>query len=235
MLSNRQNNQAADEALSSATDSDKEALLDAFRTFLEQGAEATENPTAASTDTRPVDLYTLFCELTELKNEVKLEARQFKTALQQLQIVTEQSELDRATFLAELERNHKVIQEQQTHEALKPTLMHLLDLNDRLYAGLIATATFKPGLFTPRREIQVIHAQRQGQALTLKRLQQILSASGVLPIKTTGLPFDPHQMSAVEIESRQDIASGVVTKELRKGFIWGDEVLRTAEVQVNKV
>lgn len=232
MVSNEQTRPTVD--VGEARDKDKTALLDAFRVFLDADAEGADNQSESALTDRQVDLYTLFSELAALKNEVKLEARQFKTVLQQLQSVTEQSENDRATLLAELDRNHKTIAEQHSREVLRPMLMQLLDLHDRMAAGLTAAGQFKRGLFTPRREMKVIHAQRQGQALTLKRLQQTLASSDVVPIKTIGLLLDPHHMRAVETESRKGVAEGVVTEELRKGFTWGDEVLRTAEVKVNK-
>jgi molecular chaperone GrpE len=41
-------------------------------------------------------------------------------------------------------------------------------------------------------------------------------------------------MRVIEVESRPDLAAGFVTGELRKGFVWNDELLRPAEVKVNK-
>lgn len=211
----------------------KQTLLDAFRVFLDADDKA--DPAESALPKQPVDLYTLLSELAALKNEVKLEARQFKKALQELHSISEHLNSDQTVFLAELDRSHKTLSEQHSHEALRPVIMQLLDLYDRMHAGLSATGQYKPGLFTPRREVQVIHAQRQGQALTLKRLQQTLAECDVWPIKTLGLLLDPYQMRATEIESRQEIADGIVTKELRTGFVWGKEILRTAEVTVNKI
>lgn len=210
----------------------KQALLDAFRVFLD--TDDSTDPTDSAVPNQQVDLYTLFSELAALKNEVKLEARQFKKALQELQSISKRSNNDQSAFLAELNRSHKTISKQHNREVLRPVIMQLLDLYDRMHAGLAAAGQYKPGLFTPRREVRVIHAQRQGQALTLKRLQQTLSECDVRPIKTLGLLLDPYQMRAAEIESRQEVTDGIVTKELRTGFIWGKEVLRTAEVTVNK-
>jgi molecular chaperone GrpE len=42
-------------------------------------------------------------------------------------------------------------------------------------------------------------------------------------------------MRAIEIENRNDVENGIVTGEIRKGFMWENEVLRLAEVKVNKI
>jgi molecular chaperone GrpE len=41
-------------------------------------------------------------------------------------------------------------------------------------------------------------------------------------------------MRAVEVESDHQLRNGIVTEELRKGFMWDKELLRIAEVKVNK-
>jgi len=41
-------------------------------------------------------------------------------------------------------------------------------------------------------------------------------------------------MTAVEIAHDAKLDNGIVIEELRKGFLFGDQVLRLAEVKVNK-
>ncbi|MDQ2694932.1 MAG: nucleotide exchange factor GrpE, partial [Pseudomonadota bacterium] len=72
------------------------------------------------------------------------------------------------------------------------------------------------------------------QAMTLRRLDRILADYRVQPLEVLDRPLDPHAMRVVEVESRADRAQGVVTAELRKGFFWEDDLLRPAEVKVNK-
>ena len=47
--------------------------------------------------------------------------------------------------------------------------------------------------------------------------------------------LDPHTMNAVEIDRDPKIDNGIVLEELRKGFLFEDQVLRIAEVKVNKL
>jgi molecular chaperone GrpE len=75
---------------------------------------------------------------------------------------------------------------------------------------------------------------REGQEITLRRLDQVLAGHRVYPLEAVGRPMDPHTMRAAEVDSRADVDNGIVTGELRKGFLWEGEVLRLAEVRVNK-
>ena len=211
----------------------KAALLSSFRLFLEADREGAKTDCNPAVTEKQVDLFTLFSELAALKNEVKLEARQFKKALEQLQSVTENSQNDHAALLAELDRSYTTIAEQKLRKTLRPLLIQLVDLSDRIDAGIVAGEKFKPGFFGPRNR-EVIHGLKEGQALTRKRLEQILASCDVHPIATKDQVLDPHAMRAVESEHRKGIPYGVVTEEVRKGFAWGDEVLRPAEVKVNK-
>ena len=71
--------------------------------------------------------------------------------------------------------------------------------------------------------------------MTLRRLEETLARHQVRPLETLGSIVDPHTMTVVELDHRPDLDNGVVTAELRKGFLWGEETLRLAEVKANKL
>jgi molecular chaperone GrpE len=50
-----------------------------------------------------------------------------------------------------------------------------------------------------------------------------------------GQSVDPHTMTVVELDHNPELENGIVTRELRKGFLWGNDVLRLAEVKANKL
>jgi molecular chaperone GrpE len=56
----------------------------------------------------------------------------------------------------------------------------------------------------------------------------------VRPIDALGARLDPQRMRAVGVESAQDAPEGIVLREVRRGFLHGQELLRAAEVIVNK-
>jgi len=41
-------------------------------------------------------------------------------------------------------------------------------------------------------------------------------------------------MRAAELDQCPNLANGIVTEELRKGYLWQGELLRLAEVKVNR-
>jgi molecular chaperone GrpE len=74
----------------------------------------------------------------------------------------------------------------------------------------------------------------QGVEITLRDLMKTLEKFGVKEIEASGKAFDPsihHAMSQIE---REDMATGMVVEEFRKGYMLRDKVLRPALVAVSK-
>jgi molecular chaperone GrpE len=76
------------------------------------------------------------------------------------------------------------------------------------------------------------HSWVEGFTLIYRKLQAILEQEGVTPIETVGQPFDPTLHEAVTHEESEEVASGHVIAEVRKGYRLGDRVLRPALVRV---
>lgn len=76
------------------------------------------------------------------------------------------------------------------------------------------------------------HSWVEGFTLIYRKLQAILEQEGVMPIETIGQPFDPTLHEAVTHEESDEVASGHVIAEVRKGYRLGDRVLRPALVRV---
>jgi molecular chaperone GrpE len=49
-----------------------------------------------------------------------------------------------------------------------------------------------------------------------------------------GQPFDPRRARVVATAADLSVAEGTVIEEVRTGFLWDDQVLRSAEVIVSK-
>jgi len=214
----------------------KEQLLDRFRAYLDKLPEAT--PVESAETDRRTDLYSLFAELAALKNEVRLESRQVKTALDEFRAVFETLQASQTQLGGELDRARAALPEQR-RAALKPVLLELLELRDRLEAGLRVLQNYRPALLARllgagRRERALLRAITEGQDISLRRLDQILNTQQVAALNVQGQPLDPHTMRAAELDQRPDLANGIVTEELRKGYLWQGELLRLAEVKVNR-
>jgi molecular chaperone GrpE len=205
----------------------REALLERLRAYLDG---APDTPPEAEAP----DLYTLLAELAAVKSEVKLEARQVKTALEQFSQVFDtlrqatqrlQEELDR-------QRERTAAERRDAEQAL---LLELVDLRDRLQAGQEQAARYRPSWLARRGgAARMVSSLAEGQAMTLRRLDQALGQRGVRPVDALQRPFDPHTMHAVDTGSDPTLPSGVVLSELRRGFLRDGRVLRAADVIVNK-
>lgn len=131
----------------------KQALLDRFRVYLDctdddldaTGADHPENGRADG-DAR-ADLYQLFVELAGLRSEVRTESRLVKEALDQSKATVEPLRSGMASLERSLKRAEAEL-ETQERRLLKPLLLGLLEVRDRLEAGL-ETAAAPPPTATP--------------------------------------------------------------------------------------
>lgn len=216
---------------------EKERLIEEFRTCLEACEEYDDDGDGGDNDDgdHAVDLHTLLAEMAALKNEIRLESRQFKSMLEEMRnfgdALREQNErlnheLDRA-------REQAADVKQKAEHGL---LLDMLDMRDRLQAGADAGTAHQPSFFArlAASETRFADSLAQGLALTLQRLDDTLAAYRVRPLNVLGQPLDPHLMRAVGIEAINDKPDGVVLREVRRGFFHGGELLRAAEVIVNK-
>ncbi|MCL5022845.1 MAG: nucleotide exchange factor GrpE [Nitrospirae bacterium] len=74
----------------------------------------------------------------------------------------------------------------------------------------------------------------EGVERTLREFQRVAEKFGLTTIPAAGRPFDPsvhHAMSQVE---RPDVEDKIVVEEFRKGYLFGDKVLRPSLVAVSR-
>ncbi len=207
----------------------KERLLEQFRACLDS------DPDDAVDEGEPIDMSTLLAEMAALKNEVRLQARQFKSALEQTQALSDALGEHNQALARELERARAQAAEAKA-QAERGLLLGLLELRDRLQAGLDAQTAWRPAPLLRLLSDAQRHSRslREGSALTLQRLDELLASHRVRPIAALGQALDPQCMQAVGIEWDPRAAEGVVLRELRRGFQQGTVLLRSAEVIVNK-
>jgi molecular chaperone GrpE len=183
----------------------------------------------------PIDLRTLLAEMAALKNEVRLEGRQFKTLLDELRSSGEVLRAQNERLVRDLDRAREQASEAQW-QAERKMLLAMLDLRDRLQAGVEAAAARPPSPFARLfpGATRVAQSLGEGAALTLRRLDELLASYRVRPLDVVGRPLDPERMRAVGVEAAPEASEGVVLRELRRGYMHGGELLRAAEVIVSK-
>ncbi|HEY4871253.1 MAG TPA: nucleotide exchange factor GrpE [Candidatus Dormibacteraeota bacterium] len=213
-------------------DSIKQALIDRFRGYLdmvEDGEEPPDDPGETA------DLFSVLVEMAALRSEVRTESRLVKEALEQFRGVFDSLQASQATLQRELDRARTETRD-QAQSALRPLLLDVIDLRDRLVAALTLSAAARPRWRDRlwRRDRSGVAAWQEGLGMTLRRLDQVLLDRRVVATQLAGLPLDPRLARAIGTAADSSVAEGTVIKEVRAGFLWDDQVLRTAEVIVSK-
>lgn len=210
----------------------KNELLEEFQKYLEQN-----KLDSFATDEQP-DLNTLLTELTGLKTEVKTESRQFKNTLDTLNSTLSTVQDDNKALSTELAAYSERLQHQQ-EELTRTMLLDIVDIYARMSTGLTVLHNYRPLSAVLRKsrkkDVSFITRFKEGQVMTHTRFEQFLQQHQVQEIECVGKLLDPVTMTAVETGQDPRFENGIVLQELRKGFLFQDQVLRLAEVKVNKI
>jgi molecular chaperone GrpE len=73
---------------------------------------------------------------------------------------------------------------------------------------------------------------QEGVELLYKQVLDALNRTGVVPMKAEGKQFDPHLHEALSREETPDFEEGTIIKELSRGYLFRDRLLRPAQVVV---
>jgi molecular chaperone GrpE len=213
-------------------DNIKQALLSRFSAYLDSAGDQPEVPDDAG---ETADLYSVFVEVAGLRSEMRTESRLVKEALDQFRGVFDLLRTSQAAVQQELDRARADARE-QAHAALRPLLLDVIDLRDRLVAALRLGATGRPRWSDRllRRNAPGGAEWQEGLRMTVRRLDQVLLERGVVAVQRVGQLLDPRQARVVATAVDTSVAEGTVIEEVRTGFLWNDQVLRTAEVIVSK-
>ena len=106
-------------------------------------------------------------------------------------------------------------------ESIRKMLFALLDIIDDIEKALqFANDTKKPSV----KGVRIIH----------KKFLALLETHGVLPFESVGMVFDHNLHDAVAIAKSEESKPGTVVDELRRGYLWKNELLRAAQVRVSE-
>ncbi|MBD2776360.1 nucleotide exchange factor GrpE [Iningainema tapete] len=196
----------------------------------------------------------------EVKQQGKL-LRSAQDVLQQSLEVT-QREKEQLQINLEQSQKQAVVQFEQQQEKLLQDLLGILDALDRACAywqeeiEAINTTTriqpvpqsfwqklgswfFGTQHYSTERESRisaylsgVLTSNQQGVELIRRSLLEVLRQRRVVPIVALLKSFDSRTMYAVGSEQRADVADNIVVQEVVRGYLWGERVLREAQVIV---
>jgi molecular chaperone GrpE len=129
------------------------------------------------------------------------------------------SHADMENYKKRLERTYAG----KLRDAKKDLLKRLLGVRDNLERALLYGES--PGVTG--------ETIMEGVRLTSYQLDQLLDQEGVKPIETLGKPFDPHLEEALQSVDDESVPDHTVVQEVRRGYVYNDEVLQPAQVIVS--
>ncbi len=106
--------------------------------------------------------------------------------------------------------------------------------NETLTKQLLPVADNLEKALDHSKDEKSLEALREGVDLTLKGLLDVLEKAGVEVVKSVGEPFDPNFHEAVSEQADDSAAPGTVVRELQKGYLLNQRLIRPAMVIVNK-
>ncbi|HEX4946133.1 MAG TPA: nucleotide exchange factor GrpE [Blastocatellia bacterium] len=120
---------------------------------------------------------------------------------------------------ANYHRRTKRERAQAVQAGKRELILELLDVVDDFERAL-AQASSEPQPF------------REGVQAIYRRLTHLLTTQGVTTFESLGQRFDPTQHEAISKVEPKGKESGVIVEEFRRGYRWGNELLRPAQVCV---
>ncbi len=106
--------------------------------------------------------------------------------------------------------------------------------NESLIKQLLPVVDNLEKAITHSQDEDSIEALRDGVDLTLKGLTDILQKAGVETVESVGEQFDPNFHEAVSEMADDGVEPGTVIKDLQKGYILNQRLIRPSMVIVSK-
>jgi molecular chaperone GrpE len=122
---------------------------------------------------------------------------------------------DFKNYRRRIERDGNKIAEESKRGMFLPLLDVLDDMEKALNCANDAEQSFVKG-------VQIIY----------QKLLALLETYHVLPFESAGIPFNHNLHEAVAMAKHNGSKPGIVLDELRRGYLWNNELLRPAQVRV---
>lgn len=216
----------------------KQRTLARFTEWLE--SQPNDAPPEEAVD-EPADLYTLAAELTALKQEMRTLGRTTAQLSDSSRGIADTLKEELPSLLkaqaappvaATADREALT---QARRAAERPFLVELGDLSTAL--NELRDRAVEPAwpFYVPASvRDRLTQAQAKPLEVLTARVRALLGRHGLVPLAAVGEPFEAARMNAAGVSSEGVVASGCISAIVRQGFVCGEEVLRMAEVVVEK-
>lgn len=149
--------------------------------------------------------------------------KQKSSELEELKAVLQEKEELYLKMLAEFDNYRKRVAK-EGDAAAKATIRELL-------LGMLAVQDSFDRAFQP--EAQKVEPQvYQGMRSIQRQIHQLLEQRNVMSFDSVGQAFNPSLHEAVDTEPSQKFSDGIVSREIERGYVWEEKVLRPAKVVV---
>jgi molecular chaperone GrpE len=179
----------------------------------ESSSEPTEPKTVTETDDLPIQADPVM----QLESEVK--AAKAESAEWQDRFLRKAAEFENYRKRVEKEKTELRLQSQSS---ILTEMLPVVDASERalkfIEKGQDCTET--------------LQQYREGVELLYRQVLDAFGRTGAVPIESEGKPFDPHLHEALSREETTEFEEGVVSRELRRGYMFKDKLLRPAQVIV---
>lgn len=149
--------------------------------------------------------------------------------------------IDLSDRVAELENQLGVVRDEQLRERAeldnqRKRLVREVDqarrfANERLLGDLLPVFdSLEAGLQAAGENAKL----REGLDLTMRQLQRVAEANGLVTVDPSGQAFNPEQHQAISLADGAGAAPGTVLQVFQKGYVLNDRLLRPALVVVAK-
>jgi molecular chaperone GrpE len=237
---------------------DQQALFEKFLIFLQTPPTPPDYLEAEPDETIALfEPYQMVAEWIALRHEVKQQGKLLQTSQNNLQQAFEVLKTEKEQVQKQLEVRQKQSNSTSDQKALYRDLITVVDRLDQAsvhWQEQIDTMAVPP---LPHPEPQgwqrwlnkltrsqpaqslptislsdVLASNQQGVDLIRRSLLDILQQRQVIPIPAQGHLFNAQTMYAVGREESASVSENTVIQEVVRGYFWGDQVLREAQVIV---
>jgi molecular chaperone GrpE len=240
---------------------DRQALFEKFLSVLQSEPLLPEYLGEEPISVPPFDPYQMVAEWVALRHEVKQQGKLLQSTQNTLQKALEMVEVEQEDLQQSLEVSHQgVVQADQ--KALWRDLLGVVDALDQAcnhwqeqIDELTQSQQMSPAqprsrwqqwihqLLNPEQDEllsahpssplrEVLVSNQEGVDLIRRSLLDVLRQRQVIPIAAKGYPFDPQIMYAIGRQEDATVPENTVLQEIVRGYRWGDQILREAQVIV---
>jgi molecular chaperone GrpE len=233
---------------------DSHALFEKFLNLLETEPALPDYLAAEPTSVSPFDPYQMVAEWIALRHELKQQGKLLQSSQNTLQQTLEGLQAEKANLQQQL-ATHQPAQADQ--KSLWRDLLTVVDALDQASAHWQEQIDGQEQIDAPSPPVKrplwqewlqrllppdpeppaslqdIVMSNQQGIDLIRRSLLDVLRQRQVVPMSAQGQPFDPKIMYAIGRQESSSVAENTVVQEVVRGYWWGDQVLREAQVIVS--